>query len=534
MSSEYSNQLSYAPWVERPEFYASSDAQARITWALLAALGAGAPRLQPPPPADADPLRPSRCSRRGRRRRPPTPAPGHPGTPRAAGHAPATADPHARVVRHARRRDRAAAGFLLDDRLFSPIIGESFTYRVYLPPDYQRAPTRRYPVLYMLHGNGGNYTEWSDSFLPEQADRMIVAGEIPPLIIVMPDDGEATYWANWSEAVRAGPTTSPTTSWRHRPALSHAAQSAQPRRRRHVDGRPGRAQPGLSAPDVFGVVGGHSPSVRLKPDPALWFLVGDNFWEHNPVWLAQNRDGHRSRPIWLDAGTDDVWLPNIKAVRDALIDRGIEPTWNNFPGPHEAEYWIEHMPDYLRFYSERSDARLTALQPFDAKFVGNPRPLGIVRPLRCPRTCALDARASFRRLSGVAYRLASSREPDDSASWPARRSSRSTCAAPNGISGRSTAGAGRAARHGRQRQNFGQSWSIRPIGTAGCSWRPRSSSAIGAIPSGRRRGPDHYSHPRELPRPAAPDHRPAHHPAGAVPRPLARRAARASLRRVQA
>src|SRR5258708_5473174 len=87
-------------------------------------------------------------------------------------------------------------GFFLDDRFYSPIIGESFVYRVYLPPDYVRSPQRHYPVLYMLHGNGGNYTEWSDSYLPEQADRMISDAEIPPLIIVMPDDAEATYWAN--------------------------------------------------------------------------------------------------------------------------------------------------------------------------------------------------------------------------------------------------------------------------------------------------------------------------------------------------
>jgi enterochelin esterase-like enzyme len=46
-----------------------------------------------------------------------------------------------------------------------------------------------------------------------------------------------------------------------------------------------------------------------------------------------------------------VWLPNIKAVHEALVERGIEPSWNMFPGPHEAEYWIEHIPDYLRFYS---------------------------------------------------------------------------------------------------------------------------------------------------------------------------------------
>src|SRR5439155_4782789 len=38
----------------------------------------------------------------------------------------------------------ALQGLLLDDRLVSPIIGESFPYRVYLPPDYLNTSQRRY------------------------------------------------------------------------------------------------------------------------------------------------------------------------------------------------------------------------------------------------------------------------------------------------------------------------------------------------------------------------------------------------------
>ncbi len=244
-------------------------------------------------------------------------------------------------------------GMLRDDKLTSPIIGEDFKYRVYLPPDYQSRTQRRYPVLYMLHGNGGNYTEWSDSFLPEQADRLMAEAEIPPFIIVMPDDGEATYWANWSDGPRWGDY------------LTEDVVSAIDQRYRTLANPRSRAIGGLSMgglgalnlamqhPDVFGVVGAHSPSVRLEPEPALWFLVGDNFWEHNPVWLAENAPGIESISIWIDAGTEDVWLPNIKAVRDALVDRGLHPNWHNFPGPHEAEYWIEHVPDYLRFYGSQ-------------------------------------------------------------------------------------------------------------------------------------------------------------------------------------
>src|SRR3954453_10678014 len=64
-------------------------------------------------------------------------------------------------------------GYQFDAQMWSPTLQQEMTFRVYLPPDYFRDEERRYPTLYMLHGAGGNYTEWSDSFLPEQLDDMI-------------------------------------------------------------------------------------------------------------------------------------------------------------------------------------------------------------------------------------------------------------------------------------------------------------------------------------------------------------------------
>jgi enterochelin esterase-like enzyme len=251
-------------------------------------------------------------------------------------------------------------GHLIDDPIDSPTIGERLISRIYLPPDYDRSPQRHYPVLYMLHGAGGNYTEWTDSFLPERADELIEAGEIPPMIVVMPDGGGQTYWANWSEG---GPR------W-----ADYVVQDVVPtidRRYRTVPTNAGRAIGGLSMgglgalnlalqhPDIWAVVGGHSPSVRVDPDPALWFLAGQTFWDNNPVWLVQHRPGIERVHIWLDAGSDDVWLPNITVLRDAIVARGLQLTWHLYPGPHEADYWIEHVPDYLRFYGGALSASST-------------------------------------------------------------------------------------------------------------------------------------------------------------------------------
>ena len=67
-------------------------------------------------------------------------------------------------------------------------------YRVYLPPGYTEG-TRHYPSLYLLHGMGGSDREWQDLGIASAADRLIAAGQIAPLIIVMPE-GARSYWVD--------------------------------------------------------------------------------------------------------------------------------------------------------------------------------------------------------------------------------------------------------------------------------------------------------------------------------------------------
>jgi len=63
---------------------------------------------------------------------------------------------------------------------------------VYLPPSYDIAPTRRYPVLYLLHGNGGNARRWIDGGyqglnMKTAMDAAISSGRGKEFIVVMPD-----------------------------------------------------------------------------------------------------------------------------------------------------------------------------------------------------------------------------------------------------------------------------------------------------------------------------------------------------------
>ena len=61
---------------------------------------------------------------------------------------------------------------------------------VYLPPRYDREPDRRYPVVLLLHGIFDNYEVWLERFdVPSILDRLILAGAIPELVVVMPNGG---------------------------------------------------------------------------------------------------------------------------------------------------------------------------------------------------------------------------------------------------------------------------------------------------------------------------------------------------------
>ena len=61
---------------------------------------------------------------------------------------------------------------------------------VYTPPDYEKDPTKRYPVLYLQHGGGEDETGWgSQGHAGLIMDNLIADGKARPFIIVMENGG---------------------------------------------------------------------------------------------------------------------------------------------------------------------------------------------------------------------------------------------------------------------------------------------------------------------------------------------------------
>jgi enterochelin esterase-like enzyme len=243
---------------------------------------------------------------------------------------------------------------VVEEDLYSPTLDLHTTYRVMLPAGYDGG-SRRYPVLYMLHGVAGDSSEWQSIGLLEAADRMIQRGEIDPLLIVLPNGG-ANYWVNHASGRR----------WADYVVDDVVRQID--REYRTVASPRGRAIGGLSMggegamriamthPGTFGAAAAHSPSLRTAFDqfaPELQEIFGDEAaWRAaTPLWLVIDTDAAYGINLSLDVGEDDPWRANVELLHDRMEARGIAHRFDVLPGEHGAEYWIDNVERYLSFYS---------------------------------------------------------------------------------------------------------------------------------------------------------------------------------------
>ena len=76
----------------------------------------------------------------------------------------------------------------------SAVARATVSYHVYTPMQYDSEPTRRFPVLYWLHGSGGGLA--GVPVFASYLDEAIRAGRIPPMLIVFPNGMASSMWAD--------------------------------------------------------------------------------------------------------------------------------------------------------------------------------------------------------------------------------------------------------------------------------------------------------------------------------------------------
>ncbi len=260
----------------------------------------------------------------------------------------------------------------VDTKFRSAALGLERRVVIYLPPGYNQSPQRRYPVIYLLHGYGGFVDpapEWEKWGLKDAAETMMLKGQIQPVIIVQPygfmEDGQPSYFFNHgpgTDGKRWGDYI-----WQDVVSYTDASfRTLQQPQSRAIGGfslgGQGALSLALNHPDVFKIVGAHSPSFR-GADGSIPFINDWNYFnQYDPIWLVQNKDTASRLAIWLDVGMDDDKVRKcgpgsdrcVEAFHELLAARSIPHEWHgSWPGPHEGAYWAAHIPEYLAWYSSQ-------------------------------------------------------------------------------------------------------------------------------------------------------------------------------------
>jgi endo-1,4-beta-xylanase len=235
----------------------------------------------------------------------------------------------------------------------SQSIGGEVSYHIYLPPQYEQEPARRFPVIYWLHGLGGNQRGGTGTF-GKNADEAIRAGSLPPAIVVFVNGMVSSFYCDWANGKR------PMESVIVKDLIPHidaTYRTIAKREGRLIEGYSmggfGAAHLGFKYPELFGAVVIDAGALIVEmggPNLVAIFEGGfgsdkERFLAEHPTQLVtKNADQIRGQQhIRIGCGGDDGLLPRNRELHELLTKLKIEHQYEVVEGvAHNAgEYYAK-------------------------------------------------------------------------------------------------------------------------------------------------------------------------------------------------
>lgn len=240
----------------------------------------------------------------------------------------------------------------------SPTIGAERRMAVYTPAGYDESK-KKYPVLYLLHGGGGDEEAWSSMGRATQIiDNLIAEGLAEPMIVVMPNGNASQIEAPiyTTPGVAAKGTPHEISSDLYVTSLikdiipyidSHYRTIARPE---------GRAISGLS------MGGGHTIRTNYLFPGYFDYIcpLSTGAHPHNQkntpyAFDEQTLDGYLEgikkagyKLFWLACGSADPWFAEAEEFDRLLTEKGMEHTYYVTGGGHTWTNWRHYLDTYAR------------------------------------------------------------------------------------------------------------------------------------------------------------------------------------------
>ena len=216
---------------------------------------------------------------------------------------------------------------------------------IYLPPDYDKNPSARYPVLYLNHGGGDDDSKWSSSD-PKNGgnagnilDNLIAAGKAKPMIVVMPST------KGIASATPSAPGKDDACTQEYLKDIIPAVDKAY----RTKASRENRALAGLS---MGGFVVMHTGLPHLDTFSELYVYSSGHISEETLKQFEENfaetfkdpkfNDQFRV-PFYMSQGETDIALKNGQKVMAIMNKYGIRNFWVLSDGGHEWANWRRNL-----------------------------------------------------------------------------------------------------------------------------------------------------------------------------------------------
>jgi S-formylglutathione hydrolase FrmB len=252
-------------------------------------------------------------------------------------------------------------------RFQSQLLGKTLPYNVILPRDYQTSPRTRYPVLYLLHGFGGHYSDWAT-----RTNLADYAAEYR-LIVVTPEGNNGWY----TDSV-----TNPADKYESYileeliPDVDRRFRTIQTRYARGIAGLSmggyGALKFGLKRPDQFAFAASLSGATAtaawtaddLKGMDAIrdslfgvFGPVGSETRKKNDIFeIVRALTPGRVATLpyfYLDCGTEDFLIEMNQQFAVLLRGKKVAHEYRELPGTHNWAYWDQQVQEVLRIAAQK-------------------------------------------------------------------------------------------------------------------------------------------------------------------------------------
>ncbi len=262
------------------------------------------------------------------------------------------------------------AGTVSHHSFESETLGRSYVYNLYTPDGYD-ASTQRYPVLYLLHGASGTENSWiRQGSLQETADRLIQAGLIPPLLVVVPAD--PNFW--WADSREEAAQTALITELIPHVDASHRSIAAREGRAiaGYSAGGFGASNAALKYPELFSAAAALSPAVYdpVPPQSSSATRIGifQSEGRFDPeIWKSLNwvsviesyRQSGLVVPFYINSGDHDRFDIAYHAAAFYQTLREHQPDrveLRIFDGDHDFAAWGGSLGDAMQYLARFLEA----------------------------------------------------------------------------------------------------------------------------------------------------------------------------------